>query len=109
MQAPLPNHSMPIHHDVERHREQRGALGARASVGMTGHGPAEALLSDVSAFGCCVKSAADWLRPGRRIAIGLPGGETMDSIVRWSGAGLAGLELLRPAAADQPEWLALID
>jgi hypothetical protein len=76
---------------------------------MAGKSPAEALLTDVSLYGCCVETTAEWLCPGRCVTIGLPGGQVLESIVRWSRPGLAGLELLHPVTADQLAWLALID
>jgi hypothetical protein len=95
--------------DTDRRREQREPRSTLASVVMAGKAPAGALLTDVSLYGCCVETTTDWLRPGRCIAIGLAGGHSLDSIVRWSRDGLAGLELLRPVTAEQLEWLALID
>jgi len=109
MQVRLQSFSAIICSDGDRRREQREPRSTLASVVMAGKAPSEALLTDVSLFGCCVKTTADWLRPGRCVAIGLAGGHTLDSIVRWSRDGLAGLELLLPVSADQLEWLAMID
>lgn len=109
MHAPLNSFSSTLCRDADRRREQREPLGTMASLLKPGKSPAEALLTDVSLYGCCVETGADWVRPGRCVAIGLAGGDTLDSIVRWSREGLAGLELLHPATANQLEWLALID
>lgn len=98
-----------IYAEGDRRRDQREPRSARASIVMAGRPPAEALLTDISVYGCCIETAADWLRPGRCMSIGLAGGLKLESIVRWAASGLAGLELLKPATADQLEWLALID
>jgi len=109
MQAPLRLHDRIVSNDTERRRDPREPRSTTASVVMAGKQPAEALLSDISTYGCCVGTAADWLRPGRCVSIGLAGGLKIDTIVRWKRDGLAGLELLHPVTADQLEWLALID
>lgn len=88
----------------DRCREER-----TANLGMAGKPGVPGQLSDVSAYGCCVETRAPWLIPGRVVAIVLPSGPTLESIVRWTRGSLAGLELLRPIAANRSDWLALID
>jgi hypothetical protein len=87
----------------------RGCEKRIAHLAMAGKDLARGELTDVSAYGCCVETPATWLRPGRFVAITLPGGLALESIVRWTRGSLAGLELLRPLAANRSDWLALID
>jgi hypothetical protein len=87
-----------------RCREER-----TANLGMAGKPEVLGELTDVSAYGCCVETRAPWLSPGRVVAIALPSGPALESIVRWTRGSLAGLELLRPIAPNRSDWLALID
>jgi hypothetical protein len=95
--------------EADRRREPRAAGGVSASVIMAGREPAEARLTHVSLYGCCVETSANWLRPGRFVAIALPSGSPLASIVRWTRGDLAGLELLRALPVERSDWLALID
>lgn len=105
MQAPLRSSSI----EADRRRDPRvhGAVGARLVI--AGRTPSPAHLTDVSRQGCCARTDADWLRPGRFTAIVLPGHAPLKCVVRWTRAGIAGLELLRPITDDRADWLALID
>lgn len=109
MLAPLRQLSLLALDEADRRRERRKAGAVSARVIMAGREPAEARLTDVSLYGCCVETAAEWLRPGRFVAIALPSGAPLESIVRWTRGDLAGLELLRPLPADRHDWLALAD
>jgi hypothetical protein len=66
-------------------------------------------IGDVSAHGCSVLCAADWLQPGRVVSIGINEGPALHAIVRWVRQGLAGLEFLRSAPSDRHDWRALMD
>jgi len=99
MNAPLRQFDF-IGAEPERRRESRADCTvpprASAMLTMAAKAPCPAHVSDVSIHGCCVETAAEWLRPGRFVAITLADGAALESIVRWSGNGLAGLEWLRP-------------
>ncbi len=70
---------------------------------------ADADLKDISIFGCNIESEADWLQPGRFIAIRLDRTPPLQAIIRWARNGAAGLEFLREIPRDRQDWLALID
>lgn len=108
MNAPF--HNLQPHDNLvtERRRQPRSRPAAPVMLSMAGRDPQSAVLSDVSAHGCCVKTDADWLRPGRFVALSLPSGDALSCLVRWTCGGAAGLELLQPAM-DREEWRALID
>lgn len=79
---------------------QISALDGTSAVGSVG---------DVSAQGCSVLCAADWLRSGRFVSIGLGEGPALQAVVRWVRGGLAGLEFLRAVPSDRRDWRALMD
>lgn len=53
-------------------------------------------LRDVSVFGCSLASAADWLRMGMFVSLRVDADWTIPAVVRWSRAGICGVEFLRP-------------
>jgi hypothetical protein len=108
MNAPLRTLNLVSTQGSERRRTGRAEHSATATVVMAGKTPCAAWLTDVSLHGCCVETRADWLRPGRFVAVGLGEGEALECIVRWSRGGIAGLELLRPIPQSRSDWFALI-
>jgi hypothetical protein len=109
MQTPLHTLDLVNTTNPDRRRTMRAERSAEASLSTAGRTPCDAMVTDVSHHGCCVETRADWLRPGRFVAIRLADGEPLQSIVRWSQDGFAGLELLRRIPDDRADWLALID
>ena len=109
MHAPLRTLQAMAADDGNRRRDWRHPGGIGAHLLMAGRDACAATLTDVSRHGCCAQSTADWLRPGRFVAVALPDTAPLECIVRWIRGDLAGLELLRPIPADRPDWLALVD
>ncbi len=99
MNAPLRNFDL-AGAAPDRRREPRVGgpieLHVAAMLTMSGEAPCAAQVSDVSLYGCCVATLADCLRPGRLVTVTLESGRAWESIVRWTGNGVAGLEWLRP-------------
>jgi len=94
----------------ERRREPRVPTRYSARLKSSGGAMEAAVLADVSLHGCCVSTAAGWLRQGSFVSIGL--GEDLPmlaAIVRWVREGAAGMEFLRPVPSERIEWHDLID
>jgi len=100
MNAPLRNFDFASA-QPDRRREQRVGAPVEATLAVSGRGPRPAHVSDVSLYGCCVQTAIEYLRPGRLVTVALEGGPAWESIVRWTGSGVAGVEWLRPVAPDR--------
>jgi len=109
MPAPLRTADLTSPTELDRRRSERAERVATARLATAGKAPCEAQVTDVSLYGCCVETRADWLRPGRFVGIALGDGPALESIVRWSRDGFAGLELLRAIPGDRQDWLALIE
>lgn len=92
----------------DRRRHLRGSGSIEAHLVAAGREPCEALLTEMSPHGCCAQTEADWLWPGRFVAIVPFGEEPLECIVRWTRDGTAGLELLRPLPASYVDWLTLV-
>lgn len=101
----------PLHHLDQTSTQAPGRCREErtARLGIAGKTATIGELTDVSSYGCCVETRAPWVSPGHVVAITLPSGPALESIVRWTRGSLAGLELLRPIAANRSDWLALID
>jgi len=100
MNAPLRNFDFTGAQPDHRRKQRVGAPVA-AMLTMSGKAPCPAQVSDVSLYGCCVQTAIEYLRPGRLVTVALEGGPAWESIVRWTGSGVAGVEWLRPVAPDR--------
>lgn len=109
MQEPLRTLRMGSQDHTDRRRAPRTPSTASATLAVAGGERCDATLTDVSLYGCCVDAVADWLRPGRFVAIGLAGSKPIEAVVRWARDGAAGMELLHPLSADRQDWHALID
>ena len=72
-------------------------------VQSSGGDQASARLRDISAYGCNLACAADWLRMGRFITIRVGSDRTIQAIVRWSRDGFTGVEFLRPITDSDAE------
>lgn len=91
-----------------RRKASRHAVSTPCRIRGSAGDIAGAQIRDLSEFGCNIACDAGWLRPGQFIAIRLDREPPLQAIVRWSRAGEAGLEFLRPIPADRREWHTLI-
>ena len=92
-----------------RRKAQRSPVASTCRIRSAFGDIARAELKDISIHGCNIDSVADWLLPGRFIAIRIDSSQPLQAIVRWARKGSAGLEFLREIPADRDEWIRLID
>ena len=64
-----------------------------------------ASLRNISPFGCNLVSDAEWLRCGRFISVYPARDRAIQAIVRWTRAGSAGVEFLKPIDLAEVDWL----
>jgi hypothetical protein len=76
-----------------------GSISVESSTGMS----AEAVFRDVSAYGCNIRSDAEWLRMGKFVTLRLGKSRQIPAIVRWARDNVVGLEFLRPIPAHEAE------
>jgi len=67
---------------------------------------ARAEIRDISVYGCSLACTADFLRGGTFVSLGLASDWSIQAIVRWSRAGLCGVEFLRPISAAEARAIA---
>ncbi len=94
---------------AERRKSPRHSARNAATLLSSQGESAKAMLVDVSTHGCCVKCAAEWVRTGAFVAIGIDDYPRLQAIVRWVRDDSAGMEFLRPIPAERREWHALMD
>jgi hypothetical protein len=92
-----------------RRKEPRAAKRALAQISSLDGASVGGAIGDVSAHGCSVQCAADWLQSGRFVSIGIAQGPALPAVVRWVREGLAGLEFLHAVPSHRGDWRALMD
>jgi len=103
MRIPGQTAETPQRRKVSRH-SSRIAATIETSAGRI----AAVTLADVSTHGCSIRGELTWLRCGSFIAITLESDHTVQSIVRWTRDGGAGIEFLRPLTQDHAAWQSII-
>jgi hypothetical protein len=91
--------------------EQRGSVRhpvsvSRASVRRHGTEPADALLQDISIFGCRIQAELD-AAPGERLWLRFPGGLPVGATVVWADNGFTGCRFDTPIDRAAVRALAL--
>ncbi|PEQ10832.1 hypothetical protein B2G71_20440 [Novosphingobium sp. PC22D] len=109
MNAPLSRLSADLSMAADRRREPRYAAACEMTIRSMSGSTTTADLIDMSRHGACIKSEADWLRPGRFVAIGIGQGDMLEAVIRWTRDGSVGMEFLHPVPSDREDWHALMD
>lgn len=84
-------------------RVDRKTTSASITIESSSDQSEEAVLRDISAFGCNILSTAAWLTMGKFVTLRLGKSRQIPAIVRWTRDDVAGLEFLRPIPYHEAE------